>query len=853
MIFRSLDKHQICKNSLKKSPTKPFICKKNCEEKSKNNVESYENKNEKDKKFVDDFFAKRIIKPSDLTFPKNIEKKTNKVFSSYIIDNSNPKNQYLLFKKLRYKKSLMKDEIDIYIKRMNNLKVITQNEGKSNSNLIKSVGKLKQNINYYNTIGINKQKHLISLDLGIDNSQKELMKYQTFKYFNVNRAISLPVVQKESVKPKFDFHEYKNKFERPSSPNPLDNEYLPIEKQKEQIKNQLLERKKRQNLFRKRSNYNSKELIESIKPRVFTANQKIESSEKFIPKRIFSGLSTNYNGKNTISLVNINEKLTKNLNFEIKNMNIAEKTASSPKSVNKIHVNYRPSTCKINPASILNYDGLENEKQKNDENLEVYQLTGDQLYQLDVNLNRVVNHNIASFSKNRDVIKHKRMKMHIDENNKLKISFAVQKDYEVTNYSHDIIANNEQVLKTFNNLSDAEKQKLIENFEKNNDMINYIEIEKESDFKEKNNNVIYATKDCHQNRSLKSENIQEQKTMLHDKNEKEYLKSSEYENYFDESSNSLEKESTIFKNNKKLNEKLNNENIKDRKISELNKSYQSYNSNITYIIPKKNKTFIDEKKLNINLIRASPVTKQEKNKKISRPHTAIDKFREAFKLKKSRVNSPKVLINFSSASILNIKIKKENQINNSKINNNNNMELNSGIEKEDLLIKKSDNNIKIEENDLLKKNEHLEASAKLKLSEEIYKNTKNIMKIHPLPNAMINFNNKVKIKKLTQDALLSSYNLNSEGDIKESAGNRYRKKKINIEEILIMHNSIQRKDLNPLKTNEIHMKFSLDKPRIKHKFRPLSSNHFLNRNETLSLKREFLDSFEKHAVDPYNS
>lgn len=122
-----------------------------------------------------------------------------------------------------------------------------------------------------------------------------------------------------------------------------------------------------------------------------------------------------------------------------------------------------------------------------------------------------------------------------------------------------------------------------------------------------------------------------------------------------------------------------------------------------------------------------------------------------------------------------------------------------------------------------KAKEILDADFKLKLSQEIVKNTKKIIKIHPLPQAMVNLNNKVKINKLIQENQLNTNDSNSEEELKENViKNRYRKKKINIEEILIMHNSILRKDLNPLKTTLIHMKSSLEKTSIKNKIRPVS-------------------------------
>ena len=112
-----MKKDQVSHNSLKNSPIKLSKCKKNCEDKLKNNIDFSDKKIDKNEKFSNEFFDKKIIKPSELSFPKDKENNTKKVFSSYIIDNSNPKTQYLMFKNLREKKSLLKDEIDVFEKR----------------------------------------------------------------------------------------------------------------------------------------------------------------------------------------------------------------------------------------------------------------------------------------------------------------------------------------------------------------------------------------------------------------------------------------------------------------------------------------------------------------------------------------------------------------------------------------------------------------------------------------------------------------------------------------------------------------------------------------------------------------
>jgi len=179
---------------------------------------------------------------------------------------------------------------------------------------------------------------------------------------------------------------------------------------------------------------------------------------------------------------------------------------------------------------------------------------------------------------------------------------------------------------------------------------------------------------------------------------------------------------------------------------------------------------------------------------------------------------------------------KEEQLNN---NNNNKINNNSkttdackNIIQENILpIFSYNENIKVNKNkdflshnkkdeidELENKKELIVENIKLKLSQEIAENYKKMMKIHPLPKVMINLNNKVKLKKFTQD------------------------------------NQTNKPNLNPLKTTEIHMKSSLDKPSNKSKIRPISSNSNVDeKNGTFTLKREFLNSFEKHAVDHNNS
>jgi hypothetical protein len=120
-----------------------------------------------------------------------------------------------------------------------------------------------------------------------------------------------------------------------------------------------------------------------------------------------------------------------------------------------------------------------------------------------------------------------------------------------------------------------------------------------------------------------------------------------------------------------------------------------------------------------------------------------------------------------------------------------------------------------------------ESSEKKKLNKIIKDDYEKISKAHPLPNIMRSLNNRIKMNSKnsikiefeSDDNLLNdNIIINSEKEIfkekekeKDLKNNydRYRKKKINIEDILISHNSTMRKDLNPLITTDCKMKYNL--------------------------------------------
>jgi hypothetical protein len=140
---------------------------------------------------------------------------------------------------------------------------------------------------------------------------------------------------------------------------------------------------------------------------------------------------------------------------------------------------------------------------------------------------------------------------------------------------------------------------------------------------------------------------------------------------------------------------------------------------------------------------------------------------------------------------------------------------------------------------------------------------KELIKTPPLPLALENLNSLVKFKKAPSmsashrdffsdnnlDEFVKSSsikrNIDENFKIKNELKNRYRKKKINIEEVLIHHNANIRRQLNPIKTKDFHMKCSIfAKDKLFGLKRTTMQNCF-NKSETFKLKRENLINFEK--------
>lgn len=158
---------------------------------------------------------------------------------------------------------------------------------------------------------------------------------------------------------------------------------------------------------------------------------------------------------------------------------------------------------------------------------------------------------------------------------------------------------------------------------------------------------------------------------------------------------------------------------------------------------------------------------------------------------------------------------------------------------------------------------------------------KELIKTPPLPSALENFNQNIKTRKtsglsVSNTALnfyknsrnknnkdnINSGNKNSWNNnindfekisyvdqenikLRNELSNRYRKKKINIEDVLILHNTNIRKQLNPVKIQEFHMKCSVHRKDKFFGLKRTSKQNCFNKSETYQLARENLIKFEK--------
>ncbi len=462
-------------------------------------------------KTLNNFLESKVIKEREMSFPKEIVSNVKKVFSNYIVDNSNPKTKNLLFRNLRENRTLMKHP------ERNSEKIVSYRRNiQNNKSPIKT--RLKEDIKcpevksipYSFIINSNEKENILNIQ-NIDEKQfySEMSKTQAIKFFDINKAVNLPMVLKEPIKPEFDFHTYKNKLDYPYSANSYKNEFIPtIENirivnnlNKDEALDYLFketnfnkEKKKFYNIFKNDNVYDFKALKANSKSRLFSDvdNKRNNSAAKHIPKRICSAHSTHYNGIGKISKVNINENLSKNLNYEIKNYNLNEKAnLINMNTENKLNLRNKPS--KYIPLNILDYEEIKTEKnevKKNNKNLQIYQLTADELQNIDLNLNNIMlSSNKYSNANVKEFNFRKTMKFQIEENNKLKVSFAAQKDDKIT---EDVVSLNDQVLKTSNNLLEADMLSEIRNrkgLDKNEDLINFYEENKYCSLLQDKNNL----------------------------------------------------------------------------------------------------------------------------------------------------------------------------------------------------------------------------------------------------------------------------------------------------------------------------------------------------------------------------
>ena len=111
---------------------------------------------------------------------------------------------------------------------------------------------------------------------------------------------------------------------------------------------------------------------------------------------------------------------------------------------------------------------------------------------------------------------------------------------------------------------------------------------------------------------------------------------------------------------------------------------------------------------------------------------------------------------------------------------------------------------------------------------------KELIKTPPLPLALEKLNSQVKSKN-------NKINFNN-----DEITNRYRKKRINIEEVLLQHNANIRKQLNPVKTMEYHMKCSIFRNEDLFGLKKSTRPNLYSKSETFQIKRENLPNFEKN-------
>lgn len=860
---------------------------------------------------IKDFLNEKVLNVAEIAYPnENFEiNKKQRSFTNLIVENDNPKIKVVLLESLREKKILAEKINNTLSKNKDiNGKVV-----KKNLELKIGVNNIDIHIVEESLKGNNDERGKIHVEK--NDSKNHFIKSNidpafnpNFNHYVINENVNIPECQFQSVKPKFDFFEYKNKINYNDDGCQFDSKDFLSEKNDHDPESKYFKNK-----------------------RLTSAFSNLSRNNKYMPKRIYSGYSTNYNGKMTISKISINEDLRSKLNYELNN--IVTGNICSPLSSN-LHRN--------NGLNILDYQDINNkeniELKKIDKNQEKYE-TGNGIYTLEQKQDGCFNHNYQVHSSQRNRKSDNSVK--IDE---ISLFNPTNKNYENELYIPD-------------NLNIKSDEVKVQNFIFNKNTINYRNLNrKDSQNKyisnKNSNSKLELGKNYDEIQNVKKNDIQDEekysfnciKKLNFNNNTSEFMKKIDQELDYasgekvlqenQKQNNKLQKLKT-HKNHIIKNESLNKENFShinfsrddvNDKNSICDKSSYSFNKNISDHLNHlkkhskgkdriKEKNFISKNGINdlveneiINVneqIRLTPekipykignssskkkssvssfaelgFILSQKNKtsydntlnedrpnkkdifnffKIKRPLTALNRFdpktrgKNAVKRKlindviftrsnpiykednkcnqdriqnnlkyvedeKGGLDKVEVLNNRESPQFQN---EEPIQIFSNSFSENNNIKSikntsfkdqnlsEQNLEKENLLY---NNKMNIEQNvNIIRVNNlnnlvdaQLDSSFRLKLCQDIIENKINIMKIHPLPQSMVNMNNKIKLSYKNNKNTKFSKNRYFESK------DRYRKKQINIEDILIMHNSTLRKDLNPLKTTNFLMKKTIN-------------------------------------------
>ena len=758
------------------------------------NLKSSQIKKGKSSDFIAEFFEEKIATQNEIKFPKDKTFSQRKIFSNYIQDNN--KSKELFFKAIQENRSLFKNKPELFSTFYNKI-LFRENNFKKSPN---------------------------------KNSKKDKIK-------------NFPNLKSCSVNDLGNFPNFETVITEKSQIFPLQNKII--------LKNIEVNDNSSQidlDAFIKRNEILNARESHCFKVKPIIGRELLNF--KHIPKRILSGYNSNFNGKKNINFININDNLKKNLNFELRNINVNQNQSSPTHKGNMYNKNSsRPQTGRFYPENILDYENLncfyENKNERRN-NPDFSDIRENKIYLLENN-NLIINHNYESYYKNRDFIVNKISDLEL-ENDKNKINIAVQKN-EISN-SQYVITGESNII-----INNPEK-KIVINQNKENLCKNQQEI-----FEENKINFISAQE------KKPSKNLIEEKIL---KNSFKNLEEKKF------SKNSLK----------------NNNNIYDHSIENTESDIMYTDEGIDFFSINKNKTFTETNFKNFsNLLLDLTFNNENNNTELNLKNNSIDYINidnsssnknpqvEYSNDKISKINPrPKSSISFINFNFIRIGnkrlfLKNNKNISKKKISGQKTFksEINQVSKFQDSppiisknLNKKTTNpiedffNLNLNANNMLKnsninkstmKNDSNDKIEKLKILRIIKEKNKQALINHPLPKYLEILKNQIK----TKINLGNSQNLNDDWENLEIK-NRYRKKKINIEEVLILHNSTIRKDINPLKVSENLMKASFNKYGLnnfegnKYNRKSIINEVTNNRSETISIKREYLHSFEKHAI-----